>query len=110
MCKLPLKSCLSYYYLIIFLTSPCEGRTGQDEIKAKLDSFIEEFMACREIPGLTLSIVHMDEVFYSRGYGKADVENDVDVTANGTLFCVASLTKAFTATLVEKLYPGSTGK
>ncbi len=70
----------------------------------RLDGFVEELMSCRGIHGLTLSVVVGQEVTLKRGYGFADVESRAEV-GEGTIFCVASLSKAFTSVLLGKLLP-----
>ena len=65
---------------------------------------ISEWMKCREIPGLVLSVVLGNRTIIARGYGMADLEAGVP-TQDDTLFCVASLTKAFTSMLLGLLLP-----
>ncbi|XP_064609424.1 uncharacterized protein LOC135473503 [Liolophura sinensis] len=60
-------------------------------------------MDCRDTPGLVVSVVREGETF-SRAYGKADVRNNIS-TSTDSIFCLASLTKAFTATLLAGLLP-----
>jgi CubicO group peptidase (beta-lactamase class C family) len=67
-----------------------------------LDRYIEGEMRERQIPGLALAIVRNGEIIRQRGYGMADVQNDVPVTPN-TRFELASITKQFTAAAVIML-------
>ncbi|XP_046567329.1 uncharacterized protein LOC124275727 [Haliotis rubra] len=53
-------------------------------------------------PGLAVSIVKDGEVVFAEGFGEADIKEKTPVT-NETLFGVASLSKAFAATLLLKL-------
>lgn len=53
-------------------------------------------------PGLAVSVVKDGKVVFAEGFGQADIENNVAVT-NQTQFGVASLSKAFAATLLLKL-------
>lgn len=69
----------------------------------KMDKFIENIMDCRNTPGLVVSVVREGATF-SRAYGKADVRLNISTTTD-SIFCLASLTKAFTATLLAGLLP-----
>ncbi|MBU0755712.1 MAG: serine hydrolase, partial [Planctomycetes bacterium] len=68
----------------------------------RLAAQLEEKRIELHIPGMALAVVRDDEVVLARGFGMADLENAVPVTA-GTLFAVGSTTKAFTATLIGML-------
>jgi proline iminopeptidase len=57
----------------------------------------------RHIPGATVAVVRGDEVVFARGYGWADVERQVPVVADRTLFHIGSNTKLFTWTAVMQL-------
>ncbi|HET8841911.1 MAG TPA: serine hydrolase [Ktedonobacteraceae bacterium] len=47
------------------------------------------------VPGIALTIVKDGEVIFSQGFGKRDVEHDLDVTPR-TIFPIGSSSKAFT--------------
>ncbi|XP_064636576.1 uncharacterized protein LOC135493288 [Lineus longissimus] len=68
----------------------------------EIDSFINGMIKCRNIPGLSLAIVKKDKILHARAYGYADVEKGERAT-DSTRFCIGSLTKAFTATLLAML-------
>jgi CubicO group peptidase (beta-lactamase class C family) len=77
----------------------------------EIDQLIEETRRCGKIPALTLSIVSgsvtaesplSKEFIYAKAFGKQDPKEDIDAT-NGTLFCIGSVTKQFTATLLMKM-------
>ncbi len=63
---------------------------------------VSAFMADQRIPGLSLAVVDGDEIVFAGGFGKADLEHGSDVDTD-TVFRVASLTKAMTATAVMQL-------
>lgn len=67
-----------------------------------LDLWIEQQLAYRGLPGLALSVVHDQEVVWSRAYGWADVEARIPMTTS-TPFRMGSITKLFTATVVMQL-------
>ena len=67
-----------------------------------LCAWIEARMAYRDEPGLTIGIVHDQELVWARGFGYADVDNQVAATA-ATRYRIASITKLFTSTAILML-------
>jgi CubicO group peptidase (beta-lactamase class C family) len=67
-----------------------------------VDRFIQAEMKRRHIPGLALAVVRDGKPVKVKGYGLADIENDVPVTPE-SVFELASLGKTFTATAVMML-------
>ena len=74
------------------------------ELEAFLDSFFNENMDKLHIPGLVVVLVKNGDVFFSKGYGYADLEEKEAVIPGKTLFRVGSVSKLFTATAVMQLY------
>lgn len=68
----------------------------------RIDDAVEAARASMSAPGITVAIGVGDDIVYSRGFGRADVENDVPVTP-ASVFRTASVTKPFTATAVLQL-------
>ncbi len=64
-----------------------------------LDEWIEAERERWAIPGLTVAIVHGDEVLLTRGFGHQDLDQRRAVDAD-TQFGIASLSKAMTATAI----------
>ena len=67
-----------------------------------LCAWIDAQMAHREEPGLSIGIVHDQELVWARGFGYADVNEQVAATA-ATRYRIASITKLFTSTGVLML-------
>jgi CubicO group peptidase (beta-lactamase class C family) len=67
---------------------------------AFLDGMLPSSMAMGDIAGATVAIVKDDAVLLTRAYGLADVEKNVRVSAQHTLFRPASISKLFTWTAV----------
>jgi len=74
------------------------------------DKFVRQLMDCRRVPGLVVTVVDLrrrptdgglppDPVVVQRQYGWADVDARRPMKIN-TRVCIASLTKAFTSTLL----------
>ena len=76
--------------------SDCMVFTPQQE--ADVIGFINHVMACRHIPGLTLSVVDRSQT-WTKGFGIADIKSQRKVDEE-SLFGIGSLGKAFTATLL----------
>jgi D-alanyl-D-alanine carboxypeptidase len=53
-------------------------------------------------PGVCIGVARGGQVLFAKGYGKADLENDVTVTPE-SVFRIASITKQFTAAAIMKL-------
>ena len=62
---------------------------------ARVDSVFAGFDR-RDAPGCALAVLRAGTTVYTRGYGMADLEHDVPITA-GTTFYLASVSKQFTA-------------
>ncbi len=67
-----------------------------------LEKKIIETMKSEHIPGVSIAISKDDEVIYSKGFGKADLETGKKITPD-TIFGTASITKSFTAFTIIKL-------
>jgi len=68
----------------------------------RVDEYVQVEMKKRKIPGLALVVIKNGEVAMMKGYGMANLDHDVPVTAD-TVFELASVTKQFTATAIMLL-------
>lgn len=82
--------------------TPLAERPPVTEALGVLDLWIAEQVDHRRLPGLSIGIVHGDELVWARGYGMADVESATPATPQ-TLYRLGSVTKLFTATAVMQL-------
>lgn len=80
------------------------GLNDSQEFAAFLDQFFNQEMAKAHVPGAVIAVVKDGELFFAKGYGYANVEEQIPVVADRTLFRVASLSKLFTATAAMQLY------
>lgn len=73
----------------------------------ELEKFIDEYFYSKmeeyHVPGAALVLVKDGNVFFSKGYGYADIEKKVPVDDQKTLFRVASVSKIFTITSILQL-------
>lgn len=74
--------------------------TSPQELEGWLDEFMAEKMEELHIPGVTFSLVQNGELFFAKGYGYANLEQQIPVVADSTLFRVGSISKLFTATAI----------
>ena len=74
---------------------------AQDARVRAFEQFAEEAMKTQRMPGLSVAVMHGD-FRWSRGFGFADVENEVPARADSS-YRMASVTKPMTAVAVLKL-------
>ena len=77
--------------------------TSSQELETWLDEFMRNQMAELHIPGVTFSLVQNNELFFAKGYGYADLEQQIPVIADRTLFRVGGNSKLFVATAIMQL-------
>ena len=73
---------------------------AQPSFESQVDSLFSEFD--RATPGCAVGVYRAGDILFSRGYGLADVAENLPITAR-TVFNVASLSKQFTAFAVALL-------
>ena len=88
---------LRLFILLALLTVGGPGVLAQPSLPPDLDAYVERVRKQFEVPGIGLAIVKDGKVLLARGYGikKMGAPGAVDA---GTVFAIASNTKAFTAT------------
>jgi len=67
-----------------------------------LEVWIESVLDFNRLPGVSIAIVHDQDIVYTRGFGYADVENGVKATSD-TYYSIASISKQFTAIAIMQL-------
>ncbi len=92
--------------LVLFLLSLSPFAYAFDEADNNKINLIEDAIAKKiikgDIPGLAISIVKDDKVYYQNTYGYSDINNNIEVTSN-TCFELGSNSKAFTGLAILKL-------
>lgn len=73
------------------------------EFEAFLDTYLAEQMEAYHIPGVVFTMVKDGKVFFSKGYGYADLEKQTAIDPEETVLLNASLAKVFTAVGVLQL-------
>lgn len=82
---------------------PQRGLTDPAELEAFLDELMARDMEEQHIAGAAVSVVKDGELFFTKGYGYADLENGTPVDPEQTGFLIGSVTKLFTWTAVMQL-------
>lgn len=77
--------------------------TSVQELETWLDEFMKEQMAELSIPGAAFSLVQNGKLFLAKGYGYANIEQQIPVVTERTLFRIGGITKLFTATAIMQL-------
>jgi CubicO group peptidase (beta-lactamase class C family) len=76
---------------------------SQEEMEQFFDQTIAEQLARHKVSGATISVVKDGRLYFAKGYGWADIEKQIPVDAERTLFRVGSTSKLFTWTAVMQL-------
>jgi CubicO group peptidase (beta-lactamase class C family) len=84
------------------LAQTTPARADRARVVAAIDSLVGAAMAATRTPGMSVAVVKGGDTILIRGYGRADVENDVPVTPE-TVFRIGSVTKQFTSAAVMRL-------
>jgi CubicO group peptidase (beta-lactamase class C family) len=79
------------------------GITDRGELQAYLDGMVTALMRDKHIAGATISVVKDGQLYFSKGYGWADVDKRIPVDPGKTLFRIGSVSKLFTWTAIMQL-------
>jgi len=82
---------------------PSQGPTDPAELEAFMDGIMLAHLRAYHIAGAAIAIVKDGKLFFSKGYGYADMENKKPVIADQTLFRTGSVAKLFTWVAVMQL-------
>lgn len=93
---------LNCLILLVFSFSNLNAR-DDGRIAHIADSLFDVGLKEKMLPGGIVSVVRNDTVLFTKGYGFADVENNIPVNAGQTLFQIGSVGKILTAMAVLKL-------
>lgn len=80
-----------------------QGPTDAAEMEAFMDDLFTRHMEENHIAGAAVAVVKDGQLFFAKGYGYADLENNIPVDAEQTMFKIGSLTKLFTWMAVMQL-------
>ncbi|MCU1232428.1 MAG: beta-lactamase [Candidatus Solibacter sp.] len=81
-------------FFLLSVSCAAAQNAAVDKIFSALDK--------KDSPGCALTVMREGKVIYSRGYGMADLDHDIPISA-GSVFHVASISKQFTAASILML-------
>ncbi|MGE0555248.1 MAG: serine hydrolase domain-containing protein [Gemmatimonadales bacterium] len=94
---------LAWIAFAALLATPLSAQTPSRRDRGRaIDSIVEAARTARSIPGVAVAVVRGSDTILIRGYGLADVENDVAMTPDA-VFQIASVSKQFTAAAILRL-------
>ena len=80
-----------------------EEKVASDNNLPQIDEFIIQKMESDHLPGVAACIVKNGELFWSKGYGRADIERNIPMTPD-SIQNVASISKTITTTAIMQLW------
>ena len=83
-------------------TLPAVADGDRGALLDRIDALVSDSMEATQTPGISVAVQYGGELILARGYGLADVENNVLATEH-TVYRIGSVTKQFTAAAVMKL-------
>jgi CubicO group peptidase (beta-lactamase class C family) len=84
-------------------TSQQQSPTDTAEMEAFMDQLFAKQMGENHIAGAAIAVVKNGKLFFTKGYGYADVEKGIPVDPEQTIFHLGSIGKVFTWTAVMQL-------
>ena len=86
------------YFLSLFLISFTVYSFGQIKESQTIDSIFKEWNK-KDVPGCALGIIKEGKLIYAKGYGLANMEYDIPISAT-SVFRIGSTSKQFTAACI----------
>jgi CubicO group peptidase (beta-lactamase class C family) len=94
---------LSALAIPLLLSLPAAApRAEAQELEAYVDSVVNAAVAKKQTPAASVVVMKGGRIVISKGYGLADVENDLPAT-DQTVYRIGSLTKQFTSAAIMRL-------
>src|SRR4051812_11699305 len=85
--------------MLLCIAAPAFAAPDPAAFRQQVDAFMETQLREQQVPGASIAVLHKGEIVLAKGYGLANVENDVPVTTD-TIFQSGSVGKMFTAAVV----------
>ncbi|MFP4502721.1 MAG: serine hydrolase domain-containing protein [Candidatus Hydrogenedentota bacterium] len=94
-------------FSVVFLTGFLCAIAGAQEpsrapdwpaVETAFDAYFADHLPKYHVPGGVLVIVHGEQVRFAKGYGYANIESEIPVVADETLFRIGSVSKLLTGT------------
>src|SRR5688572_6939892 len=97
-----MKRFLTAVLLCVCVASVATAQRPRERLQRAVDSLVTNALAEGPVAGMSVAVVRGTDTVLMRGYGYADVENEVPATAE-TVYRIGSITKQFTAAAVLQL-------
>ncbi len=91
------------FLLLINSVTFAQNLEDVDSLVSFFDGFFKSQMEEYKVPGVTISVVKDGEIFFKKGYGYYDLQNNKRVDADNTLFRPGSVSKLFIWTSIMQL-------
>lgn len=98
-----LVSFLAVFVLVLSATVASAKNAQDNNLEAFFDNTVNSKLEKYHIPNATVAVVKDGEIVYKKGFGLADIENNIPVDADTTLFRIGSTSKLITWTAVMQL-------
>jgi CubicO group peptidase (beta-lactamase class C family) len=89
--------------LIVLQNIYCGIPNDSSLVESFFDGLITDHLKTKNIAGATVAVVKDGKLFFSKGYGFSDLEKQIPVDPQKTLFRVGSISKLFVWTAVMQL-------
>ncbi len=86
----------------LFILISCLGAFAQQRDFAQLEQKLEQMRQNWDVPGMSIAIVEDGEIVFNRGFGALE-KNKAEQPNGESLYAIASISKAFTATSLAML-------
>ena len=83
--------------LTFLLVSFSVHAQNYDQAIHEADSIVQYYFDGRDLPGMSISVYKGDHLIWSKGYGYADIQNQVPVNPSLTKFRIGSVSKTLTS-------------
>jgi serine beta-lactamase-like protein LACTB len=90
-----------FLFSVFFLPVLCYGQFTDAAKKVTLKA--DKLLAKNDLSGLAISVSYLDTIIYSKGFGYADIANNIPVDPSQTKFRIGSITKTLTVLALTRL-------
>lgn len=97
-------SLLALAFCILVCNAQAIESSGPYPLDDFADSYISKYIEHEQHTSVALAIVKDGEIVFSKGYGKANLEENTGVSARESIFRIGSISKSFTCTAVLQLW------
>lgn len=92
----------SFFQNIFFSKQSAKSTVGLKGFEY-VDAIFHNLIAEKKVPGIATTILRQGQVLFQKGYGYADVENEVPVNPTESIFRIASISKCITGLALGKM-------